>query len=110
MSPASPAPRGKPAAGTLNADPIPTTMNRTASYSILILRSPQGYQAYAPAFPDIAVHSRSTRVAYARLKALIKQRLSDLLSRAEPIPADPVFQSRTLRIDLWLLSMKEDLV
>ncbi len=84
-------------------------MNRTASYFILIARTHQGYLAYAPAFPKIVATASSGRVAYARLKIRLKDRITQLLAEDQPVPRDPVFQTRTLRLDLWQLKQKEEL-
>lgn len=84
-------------------------MNRSVSYTILILRTELGYQAYAPAFPELTARASSGRVAYARLKVLLKDHLARLLADTKPISRDPVFQTKTLRLDLLYLSQREDL-
>ncbi len=84
-------------------------MNRTASYFILIARTHQGYLAYAPAFPKIVGTASSGRVAYARLKVQLKDHITQLVADDQPVPRDPVFQTRTLRLDLWQLNQREEL-
>jgi predicted RNase H-like HicB family nuclease len=85
-------------------------MNRSVSYTILILRTQQGYLAYAPAFPELTARASSGRVAYARLKVVLKDHLAKLLASSKPlVPRDPVFQTKTLRLDLLYLSQREDL-
>lgn len=84
-------------------------MTRSVSYFILIVRTADGYLAYAPAFPRLAARASSGRVAYARLKVALKDHLVRLLSANKPLPRDPVFQTRTLRLDLLYLSQREDL-
>jgi predicted RNase H-like HicB family nuclease len=85
-------------------------MNRSVSYTILILRTPQGYLAYAPAFPELSGRASSGRVAYARLKVAVKDHLAKLMAATRPVyPRDPVFQTKTLRLDLLYLSQREDL-
>jgi hypothetical protein len=91
----------------LNADPV--LMKRAASYSVLILRSPNGYQAYAPAFPDLVANASSGRIAYARVKVLIEERVAYLLGETRPLPRDPVFRTRVLRLDLVYLTQREGL-
>jgi predicted RNase H-like HicB family nuclease len=84
-------------------------MQRTATYTVLIYREPEGYVAFAPAFPTIAGRANSGRLAYARLKILLKDQLTELLDKGNALPRDPVFQTRTLRLDLWELQAKVDL-
>ncbi len=85
-------------------------MDRTASYFIVITRSPDGYIARAPAFPHLEARGSSVRIAYARLKILLKSHILTLLTSQQAPPRDPVIQSRTLRVDLWYLQSKEELV
>jgi predicted RNase H-like HicB family nuclease len=84
-------------------------MDRTAAYSIIITRTTTGYTAYAPAFPDIISTARGSRVAYARLKILLKTRVLRLLADMRPLPRDPVVQTKTIRLDLWYLRQQEEL-
>lgn len=91
----------------LNADPV--FMEKTASYFIVILKRPDGYIAVAPAFPRTTAQASSARLAYARLKTLIKTELLKLFARDERPPRDPVIQTRTLRVDLWYLRQQEEL-
>lgn len=84
-------------------------MDRTASYAVIILRTSAGYAASCPAFPDLLAEGRGARIAYARLKMLIKTRLLSAFSRGAPVPRDPVVQTRTLRVDLWYLQQQEEL-
>jgi predicted RNase H-like HicB family nuclease len=84
-------------------------MNNTATYLILILRQSKGYIAYAPAFPTIFGQAATARVAYARLKPLLKAHLQSLIAKDNPVPRDPVFQTRTLRLDLRHLREQEEL-
>ncbi len=84
-------------------------MDRTASYFIVISRTHDGYQATAPAFPELRAGGRSARLAYARLKLSLKTILLQLLASGRPLPRDPVIQSRTLRVDLWYLREQEEL-
>lgn len=84
-------------------------MDRTATYTISITRTSAGYTAYAPAFPDIISTARGSRVAYARLKVLLKARVLRLLSDMQPLPHDPVVQTKTIRLDLWYLRQQEEL-
>lgn len=84
-------------------------MNRTATYLILITRFVGGYTAYTPAFPQLFTQASTARVAYARLKPLLKSHISSLIAHDKPIPRDPVFQTRTLRLDLTHLREEEEL-
>lgn len=84
-------------------------MDRTATYSILIIRTSAGYTAYAPAFPDVVSTARGSRVAYARLKTLLKARVLQLIAGGHAIPRDPVVQTKTMRLDLWYLRQQEEL-
>jgi len=84
-------------------------MDSTATYTILILRQPPGYLAYAPAFPNVFGQASTARVAYARLKPLLKQHLRSLIAKSEPISRDTVFQTRTIRLDLRHLGEQEEL-
>jgi hypothetical protein len=84
-------------------------MDRTIAYTIIILRTPAGYTAYAPAFPNIISTARGSRVAYARLKILIKSEVLRLLAGDRAIPRDPVVQTKTIRLDLWYLQQQEEL-
>jgi hypothetical protein len=85
-------------------------MERTASYTVFIIRTAEGYQAYSPAFPDISATARGTRLAYAKLKVLIKARLLSLFAQGSTAaPKDPVIQVRALRLDLWYLKEQEEL-
>ncbi len=84
-------------------------MNRTITYSIIIIRTAAGYTATAPAFPGMTATARGSRGAYARIKVLINARLMALLASGHPVPRDPVARSMTLRIDLWYLREMEDL-
>ena len=84
-------------------------MDRSASYRIIILRRTDGYVAWAPAFPRITGRAHSARAAYKQLKDGINLELSRRIHLTQPIPSDPVVQTRTFRIDLWHLREKEDL-
>jgi len=84
-------------------------MERTASYFIVIIRRRDGYLAVAPAFPHTAAHAPSARVAYARLKLLLKTEILRLFAQNSRPPRDPVIQTRTLRLDLWYLQSQEEL-
>ncbi len=84
-------------------------MDRTATYLIIIARTPSGYAAYAPAVPSLFAQASTARVAYARLKPLLKAHISSLIANDKPIPRDPVFQTRTIRLDLWHLREQEEL-
>ena len=84
-------------------------MERTVSYTVFILHTPVGYQAVCPAFPHLNIHATRASIAYARAKAVIKDQLRSHLATANPIPRDPVLQTKTLRIDLWYLSEQEEL-
>lgn len=84
-------------------------MTRTISYLVLITRTPQGYVASTPAFPDLNARASSARVAYARLKASLKARLLSLLAGDAAVPHDPVVQTKQLRLDLWYLRQQEEL-
>lgn len=81
----------------------------TATYLILILRQPKGYLAYAPAFPSVFGQASTARIAYARLKPLLKAHIQSLIARDTPVPRDPVFQTRTIRLDLAHLREQEEL-
>jgi len=85
------------------------SMNRTVSYSIFIVRTNTGYQAFAPAFPDLIGRGRGSRAAYAALRNLINARVMTLISSSTAPPFDPVVQSKTLRVDLWYLRQQEEL-
>lgn len=98
---------GYTAADTPNADPV--NMNRTSSYLVIIMRTPNGYAAASPSFPDIYAEGRGARVAYARLKAQIKASLLRTIADDRPVPRDAVVQTRTLRVDLWYLRQQEEL-
>ena len=84
-------------------------MDRTAQYSVLILRTPEGYKAVAPAFPQLSVVGRGSRAAYSRLKPLITAQVLKLLASGKALPRDPLVQTRMLRLDLWYLSSQEEL-
>ena len=84
-------------------------MDRTASYTIIITRSADGYRASVPAFPDLIVTARGARVAYARLKVQLKARILALIASGRTVPRDPVVQTKTLRVDLWYLREQEEL-
>ena len=84
-------------------------MDRTASYRIIIIRVPEGYLAWAPAFPQLSGRDRSARAAYKILKDNITQDLANRIAASQPIPTDPVVQARTFRVDLWYLQEKEEL-
>lgn len=84
-------------------------MDNTATYFILIVRQHSVYLAYAPAFPKIYGQASTARIAYARLKPLLKTHLQSLIAQDSPIPRDPVFQTRTLRLDLRQLREREEL-
>jgi alkylhydroperoxidase/carboxymuconolactone decarboxylase family protein YurZ len=84
-------------------------MDRTAAYIIIVTRTADGYTAVAPAFPDLAVTARGSRVAYARLKLQVKARLLALIASGRAVPRDPVVQTKTLRVDLWYLRQQEEL-
>lgn len=88
---------------------VKTTMNRSASYRIIIIRTHDGYQAWSPAFPKLITQERSARAAHKTLKGLITAELSHRLAISQPIPTDPVVQTRTFRVDLWYLQEKEEL-
>ena len=84
-------------------------MDRTIEYTISIVRTSAGYTAYAPAFPNIVSTARGSRVAYARLKVLIKSEVLCLLAADRAVPRDPVVQTKTIRLDLWYLRQQEEL-
>lgn len=86
-----------------------TMNNNTATYLILIVRQPKGYLAYAPAFPTIFGQASTARVAYARFKPLLKAHIGSLYAKGLPLPRDPVFQTRTIRLDLRHLREQEEL-
>ena len=84
-------------------------MDRSASYRTIIIRRTDGYTASCPAFPDLSGHAHSARAAYKELKERIVRDLLYRFSIAQPVPADPVVQTRTFRLDLWHLREKEEL-
>jgi hypothetical protein len=84
-------------------------MDRSASYRIIIIRTTDGYLAWSPAFPGLSGRATSARAAYKQLKDLITKDLSYRFSVSQPVPTDPVVQTRTFRIDLWYLRQKEEL-
>lgn len=84
-------------------------MDGTVAFTIIIVRTPDGYAAYAPVFPNIISTARGARVAYARLKVLIKTEVLRLLAAGRGIPRDPVVQTKTIRLDLWYLRQQEEL-
>lgn len=84
-------------------------MDRTSSYLVIITRTNSGFAATCPAFPDLIAEGRGVRVAYARLKTLIKTKLLSAFAQSAPVPRDPVVQTRTLRVDLWYLRQQEEL-
>lgn len=84
-------------------------MDRTVSYSIIIIRTHIGYEAVSPAFPDLVGRGRGSRAAYAQLRSLINGHIMTLLSKGAAPPRDPVVQSKTLRVELWYLRQQEEL-
>jgi hypothetical protein len=88
---------------------MPATMDRSVSYRIIILRRPDGYLAWAPAFPDLLAREDSARAAYRALKERITKDLSARFAISQPPPRDPVVQTRMFRVDLWYLREKEEL-
>ncbi|MEX2246946.1 MAG: hypothetical protein WEC75_09680 [Dehalococcoidia bacterium] len=84
-------------------------MDRSASFTIVIVRTPDGYKAVAPAFPRLIVEAHSSRAAYKQLKDRITREVGERFAISQPIPSDPVVQTRTLRLDLWHLRQKEEL-
>lgn len=84
-------------------------MQRAVSYHIQITRTDGRYIARAPAFPDLVGQATSLRLAYARLKVLIKADILGRLTAGVAAPRDSVVETKTLRIDLWYLSQQEDL-
>jgi len=84
-------------------------MDRSASYRIIILHRPDGYLAWAPAFPELTAREHSGRAAYHVLKQAITKQISANIAISQPPPTDPVVQTRTLRIDLVYLREKEEL-
>lgn len=84
-------------------------MDRSASYRIIIIRTPDGYHAVAPAFPKLVGKATSARAAHKQLKERIVAELSHRFSISQPPPSDPVVQTRTFRVDLWHLRQKEEL-
>lgn len=76
---------------------------------MLITRTARGYVAFTPAFPDLNAQASSARVAYARLKGLLKARVLAILATDSRIPRDPVVQTKQLRLDLWYLRQQEEL-
>lgn len=84
-------------------------MTDNATYLVIISRTAEGYTAYAPAFPTIYVTAKTARTAYARFKPLLKEHIQSLIAAGYPLPRDPVFQTRTLRLDLRQLRENEEL-
>lgn len=84
-------------------------MERSAAYLIVIIRSGGEYFAVAPAFPQLRGRAPSARAAYRHLKEKITTHIRHLIDVGEPIPREPVVQTRTLRLDLWYLRDQEDL-
>lgn len=84
-------------------------MRRTAIFTVLILKTRDGYQAVCPAFPNATATATSGRTAYVACKRQVQRAVAGLLAAAEPIPKDPLTQARTLRLDLWYLRGLEDL-
>ncbi len=84
-------------------------MDRTVSYSIIIVRTRIGYEAVSPAFPDFIGRGRGSRAAYAQLRTKINGHIMTLVSRGMAPPRDPVVQSKTLRVQLWYLRQQEEL-
>lgn len=86
-----------------------STMNNTTTYLILIVRQPKGYLAYTPAFPTIFGQAATARVAYARFKPLLNAHIRSFFAQGLHPPPDPVFQTRTIRLDLVHLREQEEL-
>ena len=84
-------------------------MGRFVEYSVVIVRAKDGYLAYAPAFPQIRAVGRGPRAAYAHLKTLIKAHFLSVLGDFQKIPPDPLIQTKTLRLDLYYLSIEVSL-
>lgn len=82
---------------------------RFVTYSVYISHSADGYTAVCPAFPNIVGTGRGACSAYARLKALIEAQLRANLANFQPLPKDPLIQTRKVRFDLWYLSKQESL-
>lgn len=90
--------------------PARHTMDKTRSYLIITLRTPHGYRAVAPAFPKLVIDATSARRAYDQIKQAIHQEVALRIRRGASIPRNPVVQTKTLRVDLWYLKSKEDLL
>lgn len=84
-------------------------MTRTVSYFVFVARNGDGYTATCPSFPHLDASARSARVAYARLKVAVKSEIARRLSAGSALPRDPVIQTLTLRLDLGILTLEEEL-
>ncbi len=81
-------------------------MEWTVTYTVFIVRTPAGFTASCPAFPEYAVTAPNRRAAYRAIKASIRKELRNDLSRELPVPRDPVVSVKHLRVNMLDVGME----
>ncbi len=75
-------------------------MQRTITYTVLIMKRPHDYLAACPALPRCTAVAPSRAIAYKDIKRRIRYRLSEIIAHGAAIPVDPVVSVKHLRLDL----------
>lgn len=76
------------------------SMQKSATYTVIITRHPRGFVAACPAFSDCTTLGRSRADAYKSIKALIRERLAKVIDDQAIPPSDPVVSVKHLRLNL----------
>jgi len=58
------------------------------SYTIILLPTPEGYQAICPCVPECRASGQGRQAAYREMKAALRRALRERLKRGDPLPVD----------------------
>ena len=84
-------------------------MQRTVTYTVLIMKRSNDFLATCPALPHCSAIAGTRATAYREVKRLIRSRLSETLAAHRAIPSDPVVSVKHLRLDLSPIREEIDL-
>lgn len=81
-------------------------MKWTVTYIVIIVRTPQGFTASCPAFPQHTVTAANRRAAYRAIKEAIREELRRDLRQELPVQRDPVVSVKHLRVNMMEVRME----
>jgi predicted RNase H-like HicB family nuclease len=84
-------------------------MQRTITYTVLIMKRSNDFLATCPALPHCSAVAATRATAYRGIKRLIRRRLADTFAHHFAIPSDPVVSAKHLRLDLASIREEVDL-